>query len=230
MPIIPFEYTYLAATIPALVVWVVFFFLRKDLRKEMLMMSLGIAFLNLVTAYLWWGVDWWSPPTLTGTRVGIEDFITGFASGGVMAVAYEVIFRKRHIRLRQKCDYCPRQSTLIILLGLLTAFLFWIAEFSLFNASAVALLVVAGILFYFRKDLFFNGVISGVLTLLISIPSYVVIQMFSPGWIAEVYLFETLSGVLALGVPIEEFVFWFLAGFVFGPFYEYWKGERLRKM
>jgi len=38
-----------------------------------------------------------------------------------------------------------------------------------------------------------------------------------------------LSGHRITGIPVEEIIFWFLAGFLFGPFYEYWQGVRLRR-
>ena len=36
----------------------------------------------------------------------------------------------------------------------------------------------------------------------------------SPDWINHTYQFKTLSRVFVLGIPIEEFVFWFLAGLI----------------
>jgi hypothetical protein len=64
--------------------------------------------------------------------------------------------------------------------------------------------------------------------LFISFLPYFTIMLVSPGWIAQTYYFNHLSGILILGIPIEEVIFWFLAGVVFGPFYEYWKCEYLK--
>lgn len=230
MVLTPFDYAYAVAIIPLLFVWGYFFISRKDLRREMVVMSLGIGLLSLVTAYYWWTIDWWHPPTITGTKIGVEDFVLGFSSGGIMAVAYEFLFKKRHYRSRIKCLHCPGHFTLLLLLAFLTSWLFWGVGLTSFYASSVAIIVTGCVLFYFRRDLFIDGVISGILMVFISLPFYFVIQAVSPEWISEVYHFETLSGFLLLGVPIEEYVFWFLAGLVFGPFYEYWQSERLRKI
>lgn len=224
-----FHYAYLAGTMALFVVWIVFFFLRKDLRKEMLSVSFLIGILSVVTAHYWWTVDWWRPPTITNTTVGIEDFLMGFASGGIMAAAYEVLFRKRLYKMRKKCLHCPDQFTILLLLAFLTSWLFWGVGLTSFWASTIALIVAAAVLFYFRKDLFLNGVLSGILMASISLLFYFTIMLVSPNWIDGTYHFETLSNILILGIPVEEFVFWFLAGLVFGPFYEYWQGERLRK-
>lgn len=225
----PFDYAYVLAIIPLCLVWLLFFIFRPDLRREMVVMSVGIGILSVVTAYYWWTIDWWHPPTLTGTRVGLEDFVLGFAAGGIMAVAYEVLFAKRHYRMRRQCLHCPGQETLLLLLAFLTSWLFWGVGVTSFWASTIAMLVTASVLFYFRRDLFINGVLSGVLMTLISLPSYAVIMLVAPTWISEVYHFEALSGLMPLGIPIEEYWFWFFSGLVFGPFYEYWQGERTRK-
>ncbi len=63
-----------------------------------------------------------------------------------------------------------------------------------------------------------------------SLAFYYPIILLSPGWVETTYMLEKLSGILITGVPLEEFIFWFLAGVIFGPLYEYWQGERLRKM
>jgi hypothetical protein len=210
--------------------WTVFFLMRKDLRKEMLVMSTGIGLLSIMTAYYWWTIDWWHPATTAGARIGIEDFLSGFATGGIMAVAYEIFFRRRHYAMRKKCAHCPGSSTLLILLAFITSFLFWGLGITSFYASTIAMTLLVGILFYFRRDLFLDGVLSGLLMVLISLPVYLFIQAIAPDWVEKTYDFAHLSGVPVFGIPIEEFIFWFLAGLVFGPWYEYWQGERTRKI
>lgn len=226
---IPLQYAYLAGALFFVVLFLVFFVSNPSLRTEMLVMGSLIGFLSLATAYYWWTIDWWRPMTITGTRIGIEDFLAGFGAGGVMAVAYEVLFRKRHVRMRRACAHCPGHGTLLLLLAFLMSWFFWGLGLTSFWASTAALLAVAAAIFYFRRDLFVNGLLSGVLMALISVPMYVIMSLLSPGWAKTTCLFGTLSGATALSIPVEEFIFWFLAGLVFGPFYEYWQGERTRQ-
>ena len=89
------SFGYLILVSVGMIFWLAFFMLRKDLRKFMLKMGIFYGLLSVVTAYLWWTIDWWHPATLTGTRVGIEDFFTGFGAGPVMAVVYQVFFKKK---------------------------------------------------------------------------------------------------------------------------------------
>ncbi len=221
---------YLMSTIVLLIIWFVFFLIRKDVRKEMVIMSLLIGILSVVTAHYWWTVDWWRPITITGTKIGIEDFLMGFSSGGIMAVAYEILFRKRLYKTRLRNDFHPDQNTILLLLAFFTAWLFWGVGLTSFWASTIAMIIAAGTIFYFRRDLFLNGLLSGLLMMIISLFFYFTIILFSAEWIDKVYYFETLSNLRVFSIPIEEFVFWFLAGMVFGPFYEYWQGEKLRKI
>jgi len=192
----------------------------------MLVMSVFIGAVSVASAYYWWTVDWWRPLTVTGTRVGIEDFLMGFASGGIMAVIYEEIFKKRYLK-RKTQRHRPGATTLLLLLAFATSFLIWGIKLTSFEASSIAMMLTSALMFVYRRDLLLNGLLSGVLMVCVSLFFYYAILFFDPRWVDATYQFASLSGIRITHVPIEEFIFWFLAGFLFGPFYEYWQGERL---
>ncbi len=224
------QYAYLIATFPALLIWLGFYLQRKDLRREMLSMGFLIGFLSVATSYYWWTVDWWHPLTITGTKVGIEDFLMGFGSGGIMAVAYEVLlakgYSKRHAESHGVYDF----FLILLILAQVTSWLFYGVGLTSFYSSAIAMFSVALVMFFVRRDLIVNGVLSGFLMVLISIVFYGTVLLVSSGWVDSTYYSGTLSGMRIGGVPIEEFIFWFLSGLVFGPFYEFWRGLRLKKI
>ncbi len=209
-------------------VWLPLFLFYKNTRQEILIMGLLIGGMSVITAYYWWTIDWWHPQTITGTRVGIEDFLTGFFSGGIRAVVYEDVFNKKYVK--RKNVRRPRVLTLMVLLALVTSLLFWGAGFTSFWSATIALVAVAIVLFYYRPDLVLNGVMSGTLMAAIALLPYYVIMALSPTWIVATYDFKHLSGIEITGIPVEELIFWFLAGLVFGPFYEYWQNEKLRRV
>lgn len=230
---IPDRFIYFVALVPFVIVWLLFWFSRKDLHREMLFSSVLWGFLSIPLAYLWWTRDWWQPLTITGTRVGLEDLLLGFFACGVAAVLYEVLFHRRHTLIRARHNHRSLSHKLFIILlilALVTSVLFGYFNFTSFYASSVAFLAAASVIFFFRKDLFIDGLLSAVLLTTISMLFYAVIMFLSPHWIDHTYLWKTLSGIRIVGVPVEEFVFWFLAGFVFGPLYEFWQGERLVKI
>jgi hypothetical protein len=202
--------------------WVILFVQKKRPRKEMLTFSSIIGGLSLVTAYLFWTKDWWRPETITGTVVGVEDLILGFATGGIVTVAYERFFKKRYVKYKDD-SYYPGLIPQIIGTSVLLALLFWLTPLSSFYSVMIALLVIATRVFYKRKDLIVNGITSGVFMAVITLPFYYTTMIISPGWIERTYLFSTLSGITITGIPLEEIVFWFTFGLVFGPSYEFWK-------
>ena len=222
-------YAYLFATLPLLLVWTLLYVRRKDLRQEMLSMSFLLGFLSVVTSYYWWTIDWWRPLTVTGTKVGIEDFLMGFFMGGIIAIIYEVIttrrYSKNHVRSHGPYDFW----LILLLLAQTTSWLFYGIHLTSFYASSLAMLLAAGVMLFIRRDLIINAMISGACTALISMLFYATALLISSSWVSMTYL-NSLSGVRVSGVPIEEFIFWFLAGLVFGPFYEFWKGLRLKKL
>jgi len=220
------KFVYIIALVPFCAVWIIIFIKRKDLRQEMLVMSLLIGILSVVTSYYWWTVDWWRPITMTGTRVGIEDFIMGFTTGGLMATLYEVVF-KRALYKRKLHHHISGGLTILFLLAQTTMWLFWGMSLTSFWASAIAMILVAVIMIFVRKDLLLNSLLSGVLMVFVSTLFYGTVLLISPEWIHQTYL-SGLSGLNIFGIPIEEFIFWFMAGVVFGPFYEYWQGEKLK--
>lgn len=191
-------------------------------------MSILIGVLSVATSYYWWTIDWWKPLTFTGTKVGIEDFLMGFTAGGIMATFYEVLF-KRALYKRKLHHHVSGGLTILLILAQITSWLIYGIGVTSFWASTVAMISVAIIMLASRKDLFYNSLLSGVLMCAVSFLFYITIVLLSPTWIDSTYL-SGLSGVRWIGVPIEEFVFWFLAGMVFGPFYEYWQGERLKRL
>jgi len=224
------RYTYLIAMLPLFVLWVRLYLWRKDLRKEMIAISLLLGFLSVVTSYYWWTLDWWRPMTIMGTKVNIEDFLLGFGSGGVMAVIYEVVSRRRYSKQRARSHGLYGFFLLVLLLGSITSWLFYGVGLTSFFAISSALLIVAMVMYFIRRDLMVNGMVTGFCTVLLSLLCYATAVFVFPDFIDATYKFNTLSGLRILGVPLEEFIFWFLAGLVFGPFYEFWKGLRLRKI
>lgn len=65
---------------------------------------------------------------------------------------------------------------------------------------------------------------------LVALPVYYVLMFLFPGFIEQTYHFNTLSGFLITGIPLEELVFYYIFGFMVGLLYEYWKGLSIRNI
>lgn len=226
---IPFQYAYLTGTIISLIVWVVLYLHRKDLRREMITMSVLFAILGLFPEYLWWTKDWWRPQTVTGTVIGIEDFLLGFSNGGIAAVLYEELFKKRIYKYKSR-NHNLSTALIIICSYLILGLIFHILELNSFVATAIAYFITGGILIFLRKDLMWDAILTGFCGVIASIPIYLLLEYFSPNFIEKTWLWSNLSGICFMKIPIEDLIFYFLAGFSIAPMYLYWKNEKLRKI
>lgn len=222
------KFVYLIALIPFCIIWLFLFLKRKDLRKEIFFTSVLIGVLSVLTSYFWWTKDWWRPLTITGTLVGIEDFIMGFASGGTMSVVYDFLSGKTYSKRETQKHFLPI-IMLVFFMVCLMFYLLLVIGLTSFWSCVITLTLTILFIDYSRKDLFFDSLISGVSMLLISITFYLVILLLSSTWVGNTYL-QGLSGFRIWTIPIEEFVFWFLAGMWVGPFYEYTFGKRLKNL
>lgn len=154
------RYAYFFGSTLFLIIWLILYINRKDTKTEMLAVSAFVAVGSLVTAYLFWTVDWWRPLTITNTRVGIEDLILGFANGGIAAVIYEEVFRRRLYK-REKKRHNFGYILLLVIAFMTTSYLFWGFGISSFISSALASLILGVCVLYFRPDLLVQAVLGG---------------------------------------------------------------------
>lgn len=224
------KFAFLFGNIIQLVIWLVLYYNRKDLRKQILFNSVLFGFFSLLSAYLWWTVDWWHPQNITGTRIGIEDFLIGFSSGGIASIIFEEIFKKNTYRIRKQHGSFKLFFVLIFITLLSISVSFWIFNFSSFVSFVITGILIGCLIIYERKDLAFDAFISGLLTTIAFLPFYYSIMATFPDWINQTYYWSNLSGIKITGIPIEEMVFYFLFGFCVGPSYEFWQKLKERKL
>ena len=225
-----YQYTYIIGNLILILLWLALFWWRKDVRKEMLVVSPFFGIIGLLTEY-YYIKDWWKPLTITGTAIGIEDFIFGFGIGGVAAVIYEEIFKKK-IRVRKisKIKDKERNLNFAVLIGLMAVIFvgtIHLLDFNTFKASVITILFPILVIYIKRKDLIDDSLATAVIVTLLSILGYALLNIISPGFIEEFWLFENIGKIIILGTPLEEIIWFFLIGALIGPLYEYWKEGKL---
>ena len=229
---VSYQYTYLIGDLILLALWLVLFFYRKDTRKEMLVISLifGIIgpFVELVHV-----LDWWKPLTITGTLIGIEDFLFGFGIGGVASVVYEHLFNKRvKVKRAKELREEKRNINLLFLILLSLAIFFggFFIGLNSFVGTTLAWIIPTLITYSKRPDLIKNSLLSGISLLILSILGYHILNFITPGFFDEFWLFQNIGRIIILGIPLEEHVWFFTFGAFIGPLYEYWKEGKLINM
>lgn len=193
------------------------FFFRKDLKKPMLwagILSVPLfCFKPLMSSFVLEevGVYW---PYLVWT------IVSGFFFGGIAAVIFEVLFHKK-----LKIVPHPHRFHLNWLIAGPVAFTLSKVGLGLSFALSIALGFFAQllVLLYFRKDLLWDAIISGLFMGLVYLGFHYFFLSSMQGDISS-FWFSDLSGILFFNIPIEEAVVVFAFGMLWGPLYEGIKG------
>jgi hypothetical protein len=226
---IPFRFAYLALVVPFLVIWLVLFWLRKDTRMEQVRMSYVIGILGPLSELIYFR-DYWLPESIFPIFIGnfplmIEDVLFGFAIGGIGAVIYEIVFRKRLSKLTVRSTKTIK-SIYILLVFVFVLIGLWKLGMNSIYASAAAFVVSGLIVLFFRHDLFINAVLSGVGVMLIMFICYffllnIVIsngeELLKEAWLIH----DSVLGVRIVSIPMTEMIWGFTWGFLAGPWYEF---------
>jgi hypothetical protein len=224
---IPIKFGYLIGVLAGTVEWLWVLLARKDLRKIMLGFGIVLSIIGMFMAYFWWTTDWWHPATITGTKVGIEDFISGVGIVGITVAIYAVTFKKKIVGVASVSYKKLFFRGLLLVEFILATYIFiHFFRFPTFYSVYLSMLIGSIVIFINRRDLIIPGLATGVLIVILMAPIYWVIILTTPHWVEATYNFNHLSGILITGIPVEELMFFLFWGMFLGPFYEYWTGAR----
>ena len=216
-----FHYVWLVWSVLFLLPWVWLYLANPGHRKVMLRVSLITALLGLTEPI--YVPIYWNPPSLfeLAQRTGfdIESLIFAFAIGGIGSVLYNTLSRQDLTPLSAVERQSPRHR--FHMWALLAPYFLFVPLYLLpWNPIYPSLLsvligVIASVIC--RPDLMRKTLIGGLLFLGLYTVFMLGVLWFSPGYIEQVWNLPDLSGVLIVGIPLEELLF----GFVFGM---YWTG------
>ena len=210
-----------------LVPWAILYFAFTRHRKEMWWASVFMAPFGLTEPLF--VPEYWNPPSLfeLARRTGfdIESIIFSFAIGGIGAVLYNAITRKRlepvdpherHSGRHRWALTAPFASFAILY------FLPWNPIYA--GIAAMVLGAIAAVLC--RPDLTPNTLVGGVLFLAIYTIFLLGLKWSAPGYIEQIWNLKGLSGALIYGLPLEELLFGFSFGLVWTGIYEHYTWKR----
>lgn len=232
------QYIWLIWSLILIAVWfVIYVFLdSKDKRREMLTVSLWTSLLGLteplfVPAY-------WTPTSLFNlalrTRFDIESLIFSFGIGGIAVILYELIFRSQHTAMSAKEHQSSRHrfhiwaifsapSILIILL--------FTTNLNPLHSFIIAMIIGGLATWYCRPDLKKKMIMSAFIFLALYFFYFLTLIAISPGYVEQVWNLKAISGILIVGIPLEELLFAFSFGFIWSSIYEHinWKKIKFNK-
>lgn len=231
------RYAWFTWSVLLLVVWsVVYLSLRScESRREMLVVSMWTSLLGLteplfVPAY-------WNPPSLFDlaqkTGFDIESLLFSFGIGGLTVVVYEWIFPVRHETLSVAGRHQPRHRFHVLVLASAPSIFALLLAATRLNPiySAILSLTGGGLLTWWcRPDLFRKMLVSAFLFLGLYSVYFLSLGAVYPDYVREVWNLHAISGILILGVPLEELLFAFTLGFMWSSVYEHLRWQRLGKL
>lgn len=220
-------HAYLAGDLILLPVWLIIYLVRRDLRDQIINMSLLGGALSVLFAppFL---KDYWHPVYTFSLGSwpfgGLEDFLNGFFVVGIASVLYEELFAKRLIanRSRNYLRFAPLSLVFYILIFMIPAYM---GVWSLY-AALLSFAVVLCLIFYIRHDLIKDSLMSGLLLGFVSTVGYLLFLKVYPDAI-RFWDRDNLNSRLLLGIPAGELLWAFFLGATAGPLYEFFLGKRL---
>lgn len=230
------QFAYLVGSIALFIIWLFIFqkLKSKESKAEMIKVSLVTSLLGLTEPIF--VPKYWNPPTLFDlaqkTGFDIESLILAFAIGGIAVSAYEIFARVDHQKISAHEMHLKRHRLhLLALLAAPVSFIIFYASTPLnpIYSTILALVIGAVATFYCRPDLVKKMTVSGFIFLIIYFIFFVIFNLFSPGYIEKVWNLKDISGVLILGVPLEELAFAFALGLMWSSVYEHltWRSLKI---
>jgi len=231
------QYAWLIWSLMLLVIWaVVYFSLRnKESKKEMLTMSLWTSLFGLTESLF--VPEYWSPPSLFDlaqkTGFDIESLLFVFGVSGLAVVIYESVFRIRHERISAEEKNQPRHKSHLLALFLFPIILVLFLIFTDLNpiySTFIALIGSGLFTWYCRPDLKKKMLVSAFIFLGLYFVFFLTFIAMYPGYVEKVWNLAAISGILILGVPLEELMFAIGFGFFWSSVYEHIKWYKIKSV
>ena len=217
---------WLISSLMLLGIWFVIFIAKPLVRKEMFWVSLFTMPFGLIEPLF--VPEYWNPPSLFNlaakTGFDIESLIFCFAIGGIGAVLYGVIFKIKQEKMSKHEMHNKRHRFhKLALISPLIAFilLYFLTNLNPIYTGSIAMFVggIAAILC--RPNLKKKIWVGGILFLILYFFFFLFFNLVYPELVGEVWNLSAISGILILGIPLEELIFAFTFGMMWSSIYEH---------
>jgi hypothetical protein len=218
------KYDFLILSLIFLIPGAVIFILRKDLRatiKKMSLISLPFAFAEKL-----FYPSYWEPNFLLdlGNRLGfgLEDFIFVVSLASFTSTVYAFSFGKRYLKnnIENPGLFLIRIFFISLSVIVLIVLSVWINIPAIYS-SVFTMIAVPLIIILKRHDLLAPGILGGILSAFVYFILCLVFNMIYPGIFEKIWHTHLLLNKFKMGVPLEELIYGFGAGFCATIIYPY---------
>lgn len=230
------QFAWLLWSLLLIVIWGVVYFLlkNKESKKEMLTVSLWTSLLGLTEPLF--VPEYWNPPSLFDlahqTGFDIESLIFSFGIGGIAVVLYERIFRAQHEIMPASAHHASRHRFhlwAILSAPIIFVVLAFTTTLNPIYTSIIALMLGGFATWYCRPDLKRKMIVSAFIFLGLYFAYFLTLVVVYPGYVEQVWRLDLISGILIIGVPIEELLFALSFGFLWSSIYEHFTWRKLKQ-
>ena len=172
--------------------------------------------------------EYWSPPSLfdLASRTGfdLESPIFSFGIGGIVVALYSLIFKSGRISVsnHERHNIHHRFHALAILSApILFIVLLFSTNFNPIYSAIISMIIGGFATWYCRPDLKAKMLVSAFLFLLLYAIYFYTLISIAPGYVEDVWNLNAITGILLLGIPVEELLFAFSFGFIWSSIYEH---------
>ncbi len=180
--------------------------------------------------------EYWNPPSLfdlaAKTGFDIESLIFAFSIGGIAAVLYELFFKVKHKKINKKEMNSGKHRFHLLALSspvIVFLFLYFFTNLNPIYSAITAMFIGSFSVILCRPNLKNKILVGGLLFLVIYFIFFFLLNLVYPGWIEKIWNLGAISGILFLGIPIEELLFAFSFGMMWSGIYEHVKWYELEK-
>jgi hypothetical protein len=235
------QYGWLIFNVLMALMWVVFYIMYPWCRN--IMLKLGLLCCPYAFAEIVYIPKYWNPPSVFDittlffnklVRIEVEAFICAFIVAGVGGVIYSVFTNQRVQPFKQR----PQKFYEIFvhwLVVLSPYFLCPLLYFTVCNrniayAGCIALLLGALLRIIVRPDLKKQTLAGGIMFLCYYTVAFKCFDLLAPGYITRVWNLANLSGIMLIGLPIEEFYWGISFGCYASGLYEHLAWSHLKPL
>jgi hypothetical protein len=214
-------------------IWLVIFIFRRGLRKEMFLVSLFTMPFGLTEPLF--VPEYWNPPSLFNlaakTGFDIESLIFSFAIGGIASAIYGSIYKIKYEKMsrHEKHSKKHRYHLIFLFSPAIVFFILWLfTELNPIYSASIAMFIGGLAAATCRPDLKKKTLIGGFLFLVLYFFFFLFFNIVYPGAVESFWNLSAISGILVIGVPLEELLFAFTLGMLWTNIYEHVLGYRIK--